>query len=114
MRLLEYQSINKQRAEKWHKGDINSWSLSDWACAMAGEAGEVCNVVKKLRRAEDGLIGNTKTDSELKQDLADEIADTFTYLMCLASAANIDLETSFVKKFNEVSKKQGFQYRVQL
>ena len=106
--LWEYQKINKERAEKWHKDDINSWSLSDWACALAGETGEACNVVKKLRRAEDGLQGNVKTKAELHKDLAAELADTFTYLLCLASAANIDLETAFVEKFNKVSREQGF------
>ena len=31
---------------------ISAWSPTDWACAMAGECGEACNLVKKLKRLE--------------------------------------------------------------
>ena len=36
--------------ETWH--ELGVWSLTDWATALAGEVGEACNVIKKLRRSE--------------------------------------------------------------
>ncbi len=71
------------------------WSLTDWALALVGEAGEVCNEVKKLRR-------NDNTGS--KEKLAEEIADVFTYLDLLAARAGIDLWPVIVDKFNKVSR----------
>ena len=75
----------------------DSWSLTDWALAFIGEAGEICNEVKKLRR-EDG------TGS--KEKLAMEIADAFTYLDLLAARAGIDIWPAVVAKFNAVSEKR--------
>ena len=49
---------NLSRTTKWHPGGLDEWSATDWACAMAGEAGEVCNEVKKLRRIEGAIASN--------------------------------------------------------
>jgi NTP pyrophosphatase (non-canonical NTP hydrolase) len=79
-------------------GPHDDWSLTDWALAFIGEAGEICNEVKKLRR-QDGT-GSTER-------LATEIADAFTYLDLLAARANIDIWPAVVAKFNEVSTKRN-------
>ena len=43
----ELRQANTARCEKsFHS--INSWTPTDWACAMAGECGEACNLVKKF------------------------------------------------------------------
>lgn len=77
------------------------WTYSDWACAMAGEAGEVCDVIKKYNR---GDYGETPLGfKKFQQDLSNEIADTITYLDLLANAAGIDMAKAVINKFNEVS-----------
>ncbi len=60
-----------------------------YALGLAGEAGEVANLIKKgLRR---GL--------ELSEDgLADELADVFIYLLLLADEAGIDLLAAYEHK----------------
>lgn len=104
--------VNLTRCARWHGNGVSDWSLSDWAVAMAGEAGETCNVVKKLNRVRDGLTGNTVPDGELRDQLKEEIADTACYLDLLAAAADIDLGEAIREKFNIVSVRNGFPERL--
>lgn len=88
---------------------LNSWSLSDWFTATLGELGEASNIAKKLNRVRDGIPGNTVTPQQLRQDLADEIADTFIYLDLLAQSQGINLATAVREKFDRTSRKIGYQ-----
>ena len=51
-------TANLARSNRWCPGGIDDWALSDWGVAMAGEAGEVCDVIKKLNRARNSMPGN--------------------------------------------------------
>jgi len=62
LNLEHLRFINAARAARWHKGGIESWSITDWSNAMAGEMGEACNAVKKLRRIEDEIANLSETD----------------------------------------------------
>jgi len=75
---------------------LNDWSATDWACAMAGECGEVCNKVKKLRRGE--MI--------TRKDIGEELADVIIYADLLAARMGIELGEEVVAKFNKVSAKR--------
>lgn len=88
---------------------LSSWSLSDWTTATLGELGEAANIVKKLNRVRDGIPGNAETEDELRQKLADEIADTAIYLDLMAQAAGFDLETIRDAKFDKTSTKIGYR-----
>lgn len=103
---------NMSRCARWHKGGVDDWSLSDWGVAAAGEMGEALNVIKKLNRARDGMVGNSANEYELQQQLADEIADTIIYLDLLAARAGINLEEAIVRKFNRVSERNSFPERL--
>lgn len=81
---------------------LDSWSPQDWACAMAGETGEACNLVKKMRRGEAIPPGS----------LADELADIVTYADLLAARVGIDLGEAVRRKFNAVSEKRGSEVRL--
>lgn len=102
--------VNVRRRGRWHDdADAEPWSGADWSNAMAGEAGEACNVVKKLRRQETGLRGAKDPDtSVLVEMLGDELADTLIYLDLLADFYGIDLAQAVVRKFNIVSDREGF------
>lgn len=67
--LSGFSKVNRARAERWHPRGIASWSLSDWAVALMGEVGEVCDVVVE-----------TAWWPAEKEKLAHEIADVYTYL----------------------------------
>ena len=103
---------NLSRTDRWNPDGLKTWSLSDWGVAMEGEAGEACNVIKKLNRIRDGMTGNEVGEDELYKALADELADTIIYLDLLAARAGINLESAIIHKFNETSFRVGFPERL--
>jgi NTP pyrophosphatase (non-canonical NTP hydrolase) len=81
---------------------LDSWSPTDWACAVAGEVGEACNLIKKLRRGEDIPV----------QAIAFELADAVGYIDLLAARLGIDLGEAVREKFNIVSERVGSKVRL--
>lgn len=79
--------------------DMSPSLLFDAAC-LAGEAGEVANVVKKIER---GTLKPPRESAVTKNELAMEMADVLTYLLNMAGHLGIDLERAYdVKRaFNE-------------
>lgn len=91
---------------------LNSWSTSDWYTALIGELGEAGNIVKKLNRVRDGISGNKqgeRTESELLEKLAAELADGFIYLDLLAQSLGIDLGAAVLNKFDTKSREIGYE-----
>lgn len=100
--------INVSRCKKWHSHN-DEWTGADWSNAVAGEVGEMCNVVKKIRRDDFNNKGSRDPDrATLLQMLADEMADVFLYLDLLSEFYNIDLPDAITSKFNRVSEQEGF------
>ena len=110
--LPHISTINFMRALRWHPAGLDSWSLSDWAVALSGEVGELCNVVKKLNRVRDGLQQNAVDPATLTQALKDEIGDVFAYLDLFARRAGFNLEDCMRDKFNRISEREGFPERL--
>ena len=81
---------------------VESWTPLEWGGALAGETGELCNLLKKLRRGE----------KIKKKDMAHELADIITYADLVAIALDIDLEEAVREKFNIVSKRWKSKYRL--
>ena len=88
---------------------LDAWSPTDWACVMAGECGEACNQVKKLRRLDgaDGVIDSPEERARLTRNVADELADAIIYADLLAARLGIELGDAVRCKFNEVSERRG-------
>jgi len=107
---MTFSERNKLRCEAKngfnHK--LESWSLSDWLTATAGELGEAANIIKKLNRVRDGIPGNKETEAELKTMLAEELADVEIYLDLLTQAAGFDMVTIRNAKFLKTSGKIGY------
>ena len=93
---------------------IEEWSPTDWACALAGECGEACNLIKKLRRLE----GQPLTPEigvkrgELIREVAHELADMIIYADLLAARLGISLTEAVTRKFNIVSERRGSAIRL--
>jgi NTP pyrophosphatase (non-canonical NTP hydrolase) len=106
--------VNAARCLRWHPGFPNdAWTGADWSNAMAGEAGEAANVVKKLRRAELNTRGALDPPPPvLYAALGDELADVVIYADLLATYYGIDLGMAVVRKFNAVSEREGFPERL--
>jgi len=71
------------------------WTPTDWGNAIAGEVGEACNLLKKLRRGE----------SVERSAIAHELADAVTYIDLLANMLGIDLGQAVAHKWNHVSRR---------
>lgn len=110
--IREIAHYHRKRNKLWH-ADSEPWTLADWSNAAAGEMGEVCNVVKKIRRLQTGMKGvqlrNQGTDVNALVDKAKgEIGGVFIYLLSLCDALQIDLTDAIRDEFNQVSSDQGF------
>lgn len=96
LRFSALRLANVKRCEEvFHQ--LHDWSPTDWACAMAGECGEACNLIKKTRRGEAIDV----------DDIGDELADLVIYADLLAARLGLDLGRCIVKKFDEVSEKRN-------
>lgn len=93
---------------------LHDWTPTDWACALAGEVGEACNLVKKLRRmvapgSAVVALGHLQdgTAERLVGDIADELADAVIYADLLAARLHVDLGAAVRRTFNRTSRAVG-------
>lgn len=102
--LTTLRQINSSRSDEWETRDAAAadWNLAEWGCALAGEVGELCNLLKKDRRGDDVP----------QAAIAEEIADVAIYLDLLAYKAGIDLGEAIRAKFNQDSERRGFEQRL--
>ncbi|MFQ5884531.1 MAG: MazG-like family protein [Thermoplasmata archaeon] len=67
---------------------VRSASIQYWCLALAGEIGELCNLVKK----------ETRDQVSMKEVIAEEMADILIYLCMMANSLGVDLEEEFYRK----------------
>jgi len=79
-------------SKRWFPGETNG-DLVHHTLSMAGEVGEVANIVKKIQRGDLKL-----SDAVVLHDLREEVVDVFIYLLNLAGILNIDLYKGFAAK----------------
>lgn len=93
--MLTFQQLRRANVKRCEAvfHPLSAWSPNDWATALAGEVGEACNLLKKLRRGEPVCA----------QAIGDELADVAIYLDLLAARLDLDLEHLIIRKFNRVS-----------
>jgi NTP pyrophosphatase (non-canonical NTP hydrolase) len=114
--LRKFHALNIQRGERFHKMGIAEWSPLEWAGAVCGEAGELANACKKLRRMELSP-GQSANDYDNREDainhIASEAAGTFIYLDLLCERLGIDFGEAIANEFNRVSDRAKFPERVE-
>jgi NTP pyrophosphatase (non-canonical NTP hydrolase) len=101
---------NMRRQSYW--GGSHNWTLADWSNALAGEVGEACNVVKKIRRVDLGTTGNKQSTEAYYEQLETEIGDVLIYLDLLAQSAGFSLESCARRAFNEKSEELKMPVRI--
>jgi NTP pyrophosphatase (non-canonical NTP hydrolase) len=99
--VVDFTRINVERCEKYFHL-LDEWSETDWGCALAGEVGELCNMLKKVRRGD--LVD--------RQAIAKELGDIQAYLTLLAARLKIDLVQATINKFNEVSDRKNCPIKI--
>lgn len=104
----ELRQANIERdADVFH--EIESWTPSQWAVAMAGEVGEALNWLKKLNRKR--KISEEEAASYVKE-IGYELADTIVYMDLFARSLGIDIPTAVREKFNIISDRTGSSVRL--
>jgi NTP pyrophosphatase (non-canonical NTP hydrolase) len=93
--------IDRQREfDERHVGNLPFYSLINeknlpelehLIVCLIGEVGEFSNLVKKVRRGDFPLV-------DVKQELDEELADVFIYLLKIAGQFDVDLEKEYQKK----------------
>jgi NTP pyrophosphatase (non-canonical NTP hydrolase) len=93
---------------------LASWSVAEWTNAVAGEAGEACNLAKKLIRFRDGVAGNNKPEDkdqdDLRRRIAEELADVVIYCDLAMASVGYDLATVVRDVFNRKSREINAPY----
>jgi NTP pyrophosphatase (non-canonical NTP hydrolase) len=92
--LAELRRLNPERCKAFGHS-VQEMHVTFWATAVAGETGELCNLVKKMVRG-DKIPG-------ISEAIGKEAADVVIYIDLLCTHLNINLEAAIVQKFNEVS-----------
>lgn len=107
--MSTYQTLraaNVARQAEWD-GDSRI-TLAYRGNELAGEAGEACNVIKKIERERLGIRGSRDTI----EHLAEELADVIICADLIAMAEGIDLDAAVAAKFNATSEKVGLKTRL--
>lgn len=95
-----FQETNRRRCEEvWHS--VEDWPPEMWALAIAGEAGELANLAKKVVRGDFTL-------EEARQDMLGEVADVMTYCDLLMTRLGANTYDEVWRKFDEVSARTGW------
>lgn len=69
---------------------------------LAGEAGEVANIVKKIQRDNEGIL----TD-EVRDKLRDELGDVLWYISACADELGLTLDEVAAFNVNKLAKRHG-------
>lgn len=101
MTFAQFQELNARRCNEAFAHGVHGWPLAIWALAIAGEAGELANLVKKIERGD-------FTIAESRQAVLYEMADVMTYCFLLASHLDADAGTALLEKFSVVSERIGW------
>ena len=67
---------------------------------MLGESGEFANLVKKVERG-------THTYTDVKEQLKEELTDTFIYMCVLANILGMNMEEEYIAKRSANAKRFG-------
>ena len=109
--ILTYHTLREANRERQQQRDTgNQIDLSYRGNELAGEVGEVCNLIKKLERERLGIRGSRASVGEL----AKELADVVICVDLIAMMMGIDLDEAVMLKFNETSEKVGLPQRLRL
>ncbi len=94
MEINEFAKMSRERSLKNDKNKVFDWEY--YIIATGGEAGELLNLLKKMKR------GDFPFD---KDKIADEAADIFTYSLLILAALGVDPEEAIMKKYSEVDRR---------
>lgn len=111
--MLTFETLRRENVARCEEAfhPLDSWSPTDWATAMAGEVGEACNLIKKMRRRRRAGQWDELSRDEARE-VVDELADAVIYADLLAARLRESLAEAVVRKFSIVSQRVGSPRRL--
>lgn len=97
----DFQALNARRCNEAFRHGVHDWPIQNWALAIAGEAGELCNIVKKIVRGDFAL-------SDKRVEMLDELADIITYCDLAITRLGGHTDLVLMRKFEIVSQRYGW------
>lgn len=97
-----FQEMNARRCREAFDDHLEKWEPEMWGLAIAGEAGELCNLLKKIRRGDFTL-------EQKREDVIREVADVIAYCDLLMSKLGASTGEAVLAKFDEVSERVGWK-----
>ena len=98
MRFEEYQSAASKTA--LYPNRMNNIAYP--TLGLAGEAGEVANIVKKIQRDDGGILTN-----EVREKLKDELGDVLWYISACADELGLTLGEIAEFNINKLAKRHN-------
>jgi len=98
MNFEEYQSEASQTAHYPRRMS----NLEYPTLGLAGEAGEVANIVKKIQRDHAGILND-----EIRGKLKDELGDVLWYISACADELGLSLDEIAAFNVNKLAKRHG-------
>ena len=100
--LRLFSLFNRSRSYAIGHNTDTKFDLLYFSNALAGEAGEVCNKVKKQIRDK----------VNMQREIMMEICDVITYADLLCGQLNCSIEDCMKLKWDEISIRHGMQFRI--
>lgn len=113
LELSKFREVSVERAKHGFKTYENV-PITFFTTALAGEVGELCNLIKKIEREKVGGLdaGSTHKVKDIsKKMLEEEIGGIFIYLDLLSAILDIDLEQAIITTFNIKSEQHKLPYK---
>jgi dCTP diphosphatase len=102
--------INRFQAEIAQFAQDRDWekfhTVKNLVLAMVGEVGELASVIQWLDNVDKEFLDS---NLDIRQDLSDELADVFIYLLRIADVTGIDI----MRASEEKMKKNSSRYTVE-
>lgn len=108
--LATLRKANEARQAEWPGAE--AIDLAFRGLELAGETGELCNLLKKAVRLKRGITGTTEARDALLTKIEDEAADVLVCLDLICMDLGIDLSLAVARKFNATSLKHGLVTRL--
>jgi NTP pyrophosphatase (non-canonical NTP hydrolase) len=64
---INFDQLRRANVARYKDYPCDNWTLTDWGCCLAGEVGEMCNLLKKRK------LGKDVDPAEIAKEIADVI-----------------------------------------
>jgi NTP pyrophosphatase (non-canonical NTP hydrolase) len=100
-KLMNFEEYQSEACQTAHYPQRMS-NLEYPTLGLAGEAGEVANIVKKIQRDHGGVVND-----EIRGKLKDELGDVLWYISACADELGISLDEIAAFNVNKLAKRHG-------